>query len=511
MRSMKRGNILFLIVVLLSISLKISFALTTISSCAVLNKEGETYVLTADIINSSAAYCIDIQANNIILDCQDHLIDGDDSANYGIYIYRSSTQTTNITIKNCRLSDWNVGIYLENSLNNLILGCNVSFNKIIGIWIHIKANNNTVKDCFITGIGINITWAGIYLQNNTNNKIINCEITHSGSGIYFYADANNNTVSNCTISHSGEGIILNLAHFNRLSNLTLHSNTRGIYLDGGASSNTIKNSKIYGNSDCGICLYTWAGLHGANIIYNNFFNNTDNADFGESEPNYWNTTSSTGKNILGRENIGGNFYANPDGNGYSEVCEDSNEDGFCDYPYDVRKNALCIAGVNCSENTDYLPLSASTLFSGCPKASIDTYFVVLEVGEVKEIKLVLKNKANVAQRVNVTLKRIGRVGAKLVAPSSQIIIPPRSGDAYSIKIYGFMVDNDAELIVEVTPENPHCSKKEFTVDVVVTTPPQGIFKMRTASDINIIFMLQALFVALAFLRRMISYGGKRVS
>ena len=58
-----------------------------IDNCAKLVDSYGEYVLTSDIINSSTSYCINISANNIVFDCQNHLIDGDDSAQYGIYIY----------------------------------------------------------------------------------------------------------------------------------------------------------------------------------------------------------------------------------------------------------------------------------------------------------------------------------------------------------------------------------------------------------------------------------------
>jgi hypothetical protein len=42
---------------------------------------------------------------------------------------------------------------------------------------------------------------------------------------------------------------------------------------------------------------------------------------------------------------GRNFWANPNGTGYSQICEDDNGDGICNEPYVLDAN-----------NTDYLPL-----------------------------------------------------------------------------------------------------------------------------------------------------------
>ncbi len=92
-----------------------------ISDCAVLDQPEATYFLTTDITDSPAVTCMNITANNITLDCQGHLIDGDDSADYGIYVYRSSSQTTNITIKNCILKDWDsANIYFGKAHGNTL-------------------------------------------------------------------------------------------------------------------------------------------------------------------------------------------------------------------------------------------------------------------------------------------------------------------------------------------------------------------------------------------------------
>ena len=114
----KRSYFLIVVVVLL---METSSADINISGCAELNVAGETYYLIADIINSGTSKCINITANNVILDCQGHLVDGVDSFNtYGIYLYRSSSTDTNITVKNCVVTDWDYGIYLSQANNNKI-------------------------------------------------------------------------------------------------------------------------------------------------------------------------------------------------------------------------------------------------------------------------------------------------------------------------------------------------------------------------------------------------------
>ncbi len=96
------------------------------------------------------------------------------------------------------------------------------------------------------------------------------------------------------------------------------------------------------NNNYGIGLY----LSSNNSIYNNIFNNTYNIYLDTSNINTWNTTLQSSPNIINGYSLGGNFWANPSGTGYSQTCADGDSDGICDSP-----NVLA------SNNIDYLPLT----------------------------------------------------------------------------------------------------------------------------------------------------------
>jgi parallel beta-helix repeat protein len=260
---------------------------TYLTDCAELNVTGETYYLTTDIINSPASTCMDITADNIVLDCQGHTIDGVDSApTYGIH----APTTTNITIKNCVMTDWWNGIFLSTS-----------------------------SSVTLSNITSNSNYRGIYLNSAGSNNVINTTTNANSYGIY--------------IDNVGS---------NTLSNIKANSNSYGIYISW-SNSNTIKNSIIQDNT-YGIYLNS----AGSNLIYNSLFNNTNNFYFGRTiYTNNWNTTRQEGTRIYsaGTE-IGGNYWTNPDGNGYSDTCTDADKDGFCDDPY-----------VLATDNVDYLALS----------------------------------------------------------------------------------------------------------------------------------------------------------
>jgi parallel beta-helix repeat protein len=244
-----------------------------ISDCSVLNQENATYYLTQDIIDSTSSTCMNIQANNIVLDCQGHTIDGvGGEYSLGVKIQRfPSKTTTNITIKNCILTNW---------------------------------------------------WRGIYIEYSDYNKILNTTVNNNSESGIFVDVSDYITIDNATMSYNGYC---------------------GIWISGG--NTTITNS-IFKLNFYGIRIDDSP----SNNIFNNLFNNTYNFFFsGTIYTNYWNTTKQIGTRIYSYGNeIGGNYWSNPDGNGYSDTCEDSDKDGFCDQPYDLLGDG---------SNVDYLPLS----------------------------------------------------------------------------------------------------------------------------------------------------------
>ena len=225
----------------------------------------------------------------------------------------------------------NAGIYLNN-LNNSIIANNVVVGNYIGISMRYSSCYNT-------------------LMNNTVNS-------NGGNGIYLYNLCNyNNVVANTVNSNTCDhgGIFVCMSGYNTISDNTVNSNTCRY---GGITVYSSSNNMVTGNT---VINNTPHSIHlrfaGDNLIYNNYF---INKAYTYSGSNIWNTTPTTGPNIVGGPKIGGNYwgdYAGTDGDG----------DGFGDEPYSIS---------GCS-NYDHLPLVIPLCGDITGDGTIDTVDLML--------------------------------------------------------------------------------------------------------------------------------------
>jgi parallel beta-helix repeat protein len=99
-----------------------------------------------------------------------------------------------------------------------------------------------------------------------------------------------------------------------------------------SDSNTIEDNIIAYNYDFGI------SIEGSkkNIICNNYFKNAENVEEeAVNAENIWQSPLLTRQNIVRGPYIGGNFWADLNGKGYSETSVDENNNGICDVAYNV--------------------------------------------------------------------------------------------------------------------------------------------------------------------------------
>ena len=138
-------------------------------------------------------------------------------------------------------------------------------------------------------------------------------------------------INNNWAQRSEFGVLLNNSNSNTISDNNITLNKKGIRLEN-SNSNTIEDNIIAYNFVYGISL----DESSKNIIDNNFFKNKENVDEKAiNADNIWQSPLITKQNIIKGPYIGGNYWANLDGKGYSETCVDENNNGICDISYNI--------------------------------------------------------------------------------------------------------------------------------------------------------------------------------
>jgi len=263
-----------IILVVLTIALQISgvAAVTQINSCTTISSPGE-YALTQDIINSTSGACIKITSSSVVFDGAGHTIDVVDTftsavPSYGVYVNNRAETPRNVTVKNVKLTDWDIGIFYEGAAYGTITN-NTAYSNDIGIYLLSSGN--------------------ITLTSNIVNSNIN--------GIGFYSSSYNTVADNIGSLNYRDGFFLYTSSYNTLINNTANSNCRnGIYLDS-SGGNTLTSNKASSNKESGIRLDfsaknnlagNTAGSNGESGIYlaplsnyNILTNNTESSDGSE--------------------------------------------------------------------------------------------------------------------------------------------------------------------------------------------------------------------------------------
>jgi len=214
-----------------------------------------------------------------------------------------------------------MGIFISNGRNVTIEHSSTSFNTIRGLLIHESS------DVFITNTSA---------SHNEGPGIL------QGTGIDIEGGRNISLGMTRTSHNLHHGIWVN-----GMENLVIRdgvsdeNNELGIV---GINSEHIlvQGMRVAGNGEAGM------GIMGLNdcTIANNYFNNTLNVDIADpgATATSWNMPKTPGPNIVGGPYLGGNYWAKPDGTGWSEVTPDRG-DGFCNAPFVIY-----------DDNVDNLPL-----------------------------------------------------------------------------------------------------------------------------------------------------------
>jgi parallel beta-helix repeat protein len=199
------------------------------------------------IVSSNETFCvrsyslplgISIGANSIVLDCNGIELIGTGPGNYGYGI--TINNYNNVMIKKCNLKNYQYGIGLYGSYNDITLN-NLTANGY-GIYSsgasYNKIENNVLSD----------NSYGIYASNSDYNTLIENTITNNSYGIYLYwpTSSDYNNVKQNNLTNNYYGIYLGYGSYNNITQNTIKNSTYyGIYVDPSSGHNNIWDNDIY--------------------------------------------------------------------------------------------------------------------------------------------------------------------------------------------------------------------------------------------------------------------------
>jgi nitrous oxidase accessory protein len=319
--------------------------------------------------NNSLLGLVVANCNNVTINGS-RILNADGNGIGAAYVYYSNNTILENTV--CNGTTDGSGIFMYNSNNLQVKSCNLTNNSPDGITVN-RCANFSVTDCILNGNG----WSSeLFISNNGIFK--NCQMSNNSQGIYAKL-LNNVTFTGNTISYNGLNNGTYTGGFEAAeSNCTVTNNifesNYDAYIWGVTYSNVTSNQQVYGNIFRNNKYtffffyqlpnnYTQQKL----VFYNNFVNDSANVDPVCFNATYsggylpfnssifaFNTTLHAGTRIYSNgPNIGGNFWANPSGQGPSQTGTDADHDGFIDAKFELFGNAT-IGAIY-----DYLPLSTS--------------------------------------------------------------------------------------------------------------------------------------------------------
>ena len=326
-----------------------------------IQREGDVYTVTGDIIVDGDAPGMIIERDDMTLNGSGHLL-----SRFPLLVHVDGivlTRRINVTITNLEVKGFWNGITLWNSSRNSIQGNNVTGNDVFGISLWNYSNHNTISENNVMandyGIGLDLSSIneirdnlivansqdGVILDAYSDHNIFSSNtVTDNGYGIELYDSSNNlisqnnltrntnyglllyyssdNIVSGNNVTLSDiEGIFLSFSHFNHVNGNYIENTGNGLTVGHGSSNNSILENTIMHNN------YGFQVISSSNNTFcqNRLINNTNQVASSDSK-NTWDCGYPSG----------GNYWSD-----YEERYPSANEldgSGLWNTPYVIDGN-----------------------------------------------------------------------------------------------------------------------------------------------------------------------------
>jgi parallel beta-helix repeat protein len=350
----------------------------TPSSAPISSRDNGTYVLTSNIACPTYDGLV-IERSNIVIDGNGYAVKGNQTQ-YGV----SLIAVGNVTIRDIVIEDFQDGIYLFGSSNDVFEGNTLTANGQNGILLCGSSDNafegNNITANTLNGITLTASFTGFLSpgDSSSNNSINGNNITDNPIGISLDSCSDNIISDNdLTTEGGGFGVWLYSSSSNSISVNNITDNEDGIYLESSSDYNTVFGNNITNNWDAGV--YLWSSCD--NRFFHNTFNDTKQV-YGQSSTNVWDDGYPSG----------GNYWSDYQTR-YSNATE-IDRSGIWNTPYVIDAN-----------NTDYYPLMTPWTGHDVAITDIAASKTIIIQGESVHVNVTLTNEGVYSETFNVTLYR----------------------------------------------------------------------------------------------------------
>lgn len=251
-----------------------------IDSCREINAPGY-YELVADLKPHWG--CLAIAANNVTLDCKNKSIKSLNGGGVGITVKRFGAspgiRPENIEIRNCKISNQEFGILVDEGRNIRILHNDLSRNfddthgTYSGPWMGAVNGGglrmNRTQDSLVADNISNRSSNGIDLRDSERIIVRNNETTlNSGFGILLWNTSHSQVLGN-TVNDNSRWCTINDGKF--IGWVVQGCDTAGILLQDGSGNDEISDNHIFGQNGDGIFIRAHGGMRCGdhNLVSNN--------------------------------------------------------------------------------------------------------------------------------------------------------------------------------------------------------------------------------------------------
>ncbi len=232
-------------------------SVVTLYACATIWEPG-IYILGQDL-KTPEYDCIDVRSHNVVVDCDNHSIQGRDYKGYGVFVHKwfpFIETPTNIEIRNCRISRHRNGVFVNGGIN-----VHVHHNDLSGNYDDVNKDRFGIFLGMTEGGGLRMDGVkgGRVEYNSTLGEAIGIDIRDSSDIV---------VRTNTSSKNSAWGISLLNTSNSEVAFNTTRDNIRycvwgngtigrgcdagGIILQDGASRNVIRDNTIAGENGNGI-------------------------------------------------------------------------------------------------------------------------------------------------------------------------------------------------------------------------------------------------------------------